>query len=622
MVHKLSTIPRWGKSLLIILADLLALVAAWWLGLSLRLGILYPLIDLPFQLMMFAALMYLSLCFAVKSHNTIYRYVTLSSQQRLIWLCIIYGAIISVVTIAVPDTGIPRTAGMLQSIIFFGLLAFIRVVVAYVLRLSTLPTDRTKARVLLYSKNIDFYFLGARLAQMNDSVVTHFICENQLFIGRFLDNLVVSGPTSFTEILQSGRIDLLIIDARALNGVTIDDIERLASIENVQTSLFDGYGLSSTRKDFDTRHGLRNRDLLGRQQIPPDRKLMMQSVADKVVLITGAGGSIGSEICQQLLLGSPLKIVLLDHSEIALYSINNQLNETINYRKLTVKVIPVLGSVVDKGLINNLFKLYRPQVVFHAAAYKHVALLERNGAVAAKINVIGTYNCVTSACEFGAENFILVSSDKAVNPTNLMGATKRIAELIVLNYQAKYHPRTKISIVRFGNVLGSSGSVVPKFLKQIAEGGPVTVTHPDVERYFMTVIEAAQLVIQATPLSKGGEIFVLDMGTPIKIVDLAKQLIKLTGETQTSLESEVTKPVIQFTGLAEGEKLYEELFIGDRVEKTLHPKIRVSCESFESWGDIQAVLDDINGLCAADLTNNQIKKTIKKIVSSYSPAVE
>jgi FlaA1/EpsC-like NDP-sugar epimerase len=336
---------------------------------------------------------------------------------------------------------------------------------------------------------------------------------------------------------------------------------------------------------------------------------------DKTILISGAGGSIGSELCRQIILLNPKKIVLLDHGEFNLYAIEQELAEFIQQKNLKIDLSPRLASVLDKDNLFSILQSEKVQIIYHAAAYKHVPLVESNGATSIKNNVWGTLNLAEVAIELGVEKFILVSTDKAVRPTNIMGASKRIAEMI-LQSLAERSSRTCFSMVRFGNVLGSSGSVIPLFRKQIQDGGPITLTDPEVTRYFMTIPEAAQLVLQAARMSEGGEVFILNMGEPVKILDLAKRLIDLSGLSLRDDKNPHGDIEIQVTGLRPGEKLYEELLIGDNPEPTNHPGIMKARESFMTWDELDLLLTQLN---QAIIRNDElaIKDTLRLMVTGY-----
>ena len=345
-------------------------------------------------------------------------------------------------------------------------------------------------------------------------------------------------------------------------------------------------------------------DLLGRDVVEPVPHLMASNIADKVVMVTGAGGSIGSELCRQILKQQPKALVLFDVSEFAIYQIDKELNEILEQESFKVKVIPLIGSVQHINRLASIMRSFRVSTVYHAAAYKHVPLVEYNVVEGVRNNTFGTYYCARAAIESGVESFVLISTDKAVRPTNVMGATKRMAELGLQalaeaesKKAAKQEKFTRFCMVRFGNVLGSSGSVIPVFKKQIAEGQPITVTHPDIIRYFMTIPEAAQLVIQAGAMGKGGDVFVLDMGEPVKIIDLAENLIHLSGLDVKSPENPNGDIEIQFTGLRPGEKLFEELLIGDNVQETQHQRIMTANERFLSMPDYVQTMEKLEKAC-------------------------
>ena len=338
-------------------------------------------------------------------------------------------------------------------------------------------------------------------------------------------------------------------------------------------------------------------DLLGRDCVAPNSELLTSNIKDKVVLVTGAGGSIGSELCRQIIKQQPTKLILLELNEFSLYTIEQELqNYCQSHDNCQVEIISILGSVQKENRLETIFKTFGVQTIYHAAAYKHVPMVEHNVVEGVRNNVFGTWYCAEAAIKAGIERFVLISTDKAVRPTNVMGASKRLAELI-LQALSKRQSETLFCMVRFGNVLGSSGSVVPLFREQIKNSGPITVTHPDIIRYFMTIPEASQLVIQAGAMGKGGDVFVLDMGEPVKITSLAQKMIRLSGLTEKT-ESEPNGDIeIKFTGLRPGEKLYEELLIGDNVEGSEHPRIMTANEVHLTWPETHNLLNRLDRAC-------------------------
>ena len=353
-------------------------------------------------------------------------------------------------------------------------------------------------------------------------------------------------------------------------------------------------------------------DLLGRDPVPPIPELLAKNIQNKVVMVTGAGGSIGSELCRQIIKNQPKKLVIYELTEFALYSIDKELN-----LRSEIEIIPILGTVLDQAKLERIIEQYQVQTVYHAAAYKHVPLVECNPLAGLKNNSIGTAFSLNAAVKKGVETFVLISTDKAVRPTNVMGASKRMAELYC-QAMAVAQNQTQVSIVRFGNVLGSSGSVVPLFKQQIAKGGPITVTHPDVTRYFMTIPEASQLVIQAGALGQGGDVFLLDMGEPVRIQDLARQMIALSGLKVRETGSQNGDIEIQYSGLRPGEKLYEELLIDhEDTEITQHTRILRSFEKHYPLDELIEIFEKINTLTAIDDDINWALTQLEHYVDGY-----
>ena len=361
-------------------------------------------------------------------------------------------------------------------------------------------------------------------------------------------------------------------------------------------------------------------DILGRDAVSPNGALFSACIRGKSVMVTGAGGSIGSEICRQILRNQPKRLVLLELSEIALYNIERELQLVIDAEGLGIELVPLLGDAKRRDRMLPAMQAFGVQTVYHAAAYKHVPIVEQNVVEGVQNNVFSTWVTAEAAMEAGVETFVLVSTDKAVNPTNVMGATKRVAELVLQGMQGR-STRTRFAMVRFGNVLASSGSVVPLFQEQIRKGGPVTVTHPEVVRYFMTIPEAAQLVIQAGSMAKGGEVFVLDMGAPVRIADLARKMIELAGFRVKESGSSGDGIEIAFTGLRPGEKLYEELLIGNNVSGTAHPMIMRAAEHFLPWSELSPLLEKMRALITG-LEPVAAVALLQKCVTEFTPTSE
>ncbi|WP_426190895.1 polysaccharide biosynthesis protein [Pseudomonas sp. NFXW11] len=375
-------------------------------------------------------------------------------------------------------------------------------------------------------------------------------------------------------------------------------------------------------------------DLLGRDSVPAQEALLAHCIRGKTVLVTGAGGSIGSELCRQILISGPTTLILLDHSEFNLYSILSELEQRVSRESISVKLLPILGSVRNYEKLLSVMKTWNVDTVYHAAAYKHVPMVEHNIAEGVLNNVMGTLNTAQAALQSGVANFVLISTDKAVRPTNVMGSTKRLAELTLQALSKELAPvlfndssnisrvnKTRFTMVRFGNVLGSSGSVIPLFHKQIKSGGPLTVTHPKITRYFMTIPEAAQLVIQAGSMGQGGDVFVLDMGEPVRIVELAEKMIHLSGLSVRSEKNPHGDIAIEFSGLRPGEKLYEELLIGDNVVATQHPMIMSANEDHLPWDTLKVKLGELLAALEAD-DYSRVRQLLRETVSGYTPEGE
>lgn len=375
-------------------------------------------------------------------------------------------------------------------------------------------------------------------------------------------------------------------------------------------------------------------DLLGRDAVPPQQALFERCIRGKVVMVTGAGGSIGSELCRQIISNKPKALLLFEHSEFNLYSIHIELERAIERASLPIKLVPILGSIRNPDRLLDVMRTWQVETIYHAAAYKHVPMVEHNVAEGVLNNVLGTMNTAQAAVQAGVANFVLISTDKAVRPTNVMGSTKRVAEMILQALSRETAPvlfnadgavhhvnKTRFTMVRFGNVLGSSGSVIPRFYQQIRSGGPVTVTHPKITRYFMTIPEAAQLVIQAGSMGQGGDVFVLDMGKPVKIAELAEKLIHLSGLSVRSEKCPHGDIAVEFTGLRPGEKLYEELLIGDNVSPTEHPMIMRADEEYFTWDVLRGVLAKLLKAVEQD-DYPQVRVLLREVVSGYVPEGE
>ena len=482
-----------------------------------------------------------------------------------------------------------------------------------------------RSKLSKFRKNVAIYGAGHSARQLvkalhqgQDFKVVAHIDDNPAMYMSEIDGVKIYSPASIQRLVDLHNIGEIFLAmpgvsharrAEILNGLEMFPVKvrTIASLEEIVS----GKVQIEQLKDIELE------DLLGRDSVEPDVSLMNSGITNKVVLVTGAGGSIGAELCRQIVRLKPSKLVLYELSEFALYSIEKELRKIATKQSLVMEIIPLLGSIQHKNRMVRILRRYRVETVYHAAAYKHVPIVEHNIVEGVRNNVFGTWYAAEAAAEAGVGRFVLVSTDKAVRPTNVMGASKRFAELILQAINAR-GTNTIFSMVRFGNVLGSSGSVVPLFREQIKTGGPVTVTHKDITRYFMTIPEAAQLVIQAGAMGKGGDVFVLDMGDQVKISELAERMIHLLGLTVKNDKNPQGEIAINYSGLRPGEKLFEELLIGENLAGTTHSKIMTADEEMLPWNDMQKALILMNELCE-DMDCDGIVQLLLKVPTGYNP---
>lgn len=463
-----------------------------------------------------------------------------------------------------------------------------------------------------------------------------FIDDDPHLSNQIISGLKVYRPKRIQQMLEESDVQevLLAIPSatRARRREVLEFLEQFPVHVRSVPSFMD---LASGRVTVDDIQEVDIADLLGREVVPPRQELFERCIRGKVVLVTGAGGSIGSELSRQILTNEPTTLILFEHSEFNLYSVHDELQRRIEVESLPVTLLPMLGSVRNFKHMEDVMRAWKVDTVYHAAAYKHVPMVEHNIAEGVLNNVLGSLCTAQAALAAGVENFVLISTDKAVRPTNVMGSTKRLAEMVLQALSQESAPalmhdsdvvhrvnKTRFTMVRFGNVLGSSGSVIPRFYEQIRRGGPVTVTHPNITRYFMTIPEAAQLVIQAGSMGQGGDVFVLDMGEPVKIVDLAEKLIRLSGSSVRSEKNPHGEIAIEFSGLRPGEKLYEELLIGDEgVTPTDHPMIMRANEEYLSWEELKRVIQQLLDAIRSD-DYTRVRQLLRETVSGYVPECE
>lgn len=472
--------------------------------------------------------------------------------------------------------------------------------------------------VVIYGAGVSGRQTAIALAQSHEYHPIAFVDDDESLQGTVIQGLHVHAPQELRKLIKqkaTARVLLAMPSAsRSRRQEIINQLEPLSVKVMTLPAMAD---LVSGDKLFSDVKEVEIEDLLGRDSVAPRQHLLAANIKGKVVMVTGAGGSIGSELCRQILKQEPKKLVLFELSEFALYSIERELIATAQELNLQVEILPMMGSVQRENRVQAVMQSFKVQTVYHAAAYKHVPLVEQNVVEGVRNNIFGTLYTARAAIAAKVETFVLVSTDKAVRPTNVMGTTKRMAEL-ALQALSKEDHQTRFCMVRFGNVLGSSGSVVPLFRKQIANGGPITVTHPKITRFFMTIPEASQLVIQAGAMGKGGDVFVLDMGKPVKIVDLAKKMIRLSGfkvKNEANPEGDIA---IEFTGLRPGEKLYEELLIGDDVIGTDHERIMTANEIYLPWAELELILNRLDNACH-EFNHEAIREILLAAPTGFAP---
>jgi FlaA1/EpsC-like NDP-sugar epimerase len=552
-------------------------------------------------------------------YRAIFRYAGWGALMAVVRACAVYGVIYSAVFTAIGVVGVPRTIGIIQPLLMFLAIGALRATTRYWLGggYQALMQLGAQRRVLIYGAGSAGRQLAAGLASSDEMHVIGFVDDDITLHGSVLNGKVIYPPTNLDHLITKLKVADLLLAIPSVSRSRRNEILHVVSTTSASIRTLPGLAdLAHGRVTVSDLRELDIEDLLGRDAVAPNQLLLAKNIADKIVLVTGAGGSIGSELCRQILQLRPKALLLVEHSEFNLYTVHQQLESAANNADIEgVGIVPLLASVQDDKRIASILSHWKPHTIYHAAAYKHVPLVEHNPAEGVRNNILGTLTVANLAKKLGVRDFVLISTDKAVRPTNVMGATKRVAEQI-LQALAAEGGDTRFSMVRFGNVLGSSGSVVPLFRKQIKSGGPITITHEDITRYFMTIPEAAQLVIQAGAMATGGEVFVLDMGDPVKIVDLAERMIELSGlsiRNDTNPDGDIE---IEFVGLRPGEKLYEELLIGDNPEATGHARIMKARDGHLSWPEMSAALADLQSAAVAE-DSPKIHTVLTQIVPEF-----
>ncbi|MEW5009349.1 MAG: nucleoside-diphosphate sugar epimerase/dehydratase [Cycloclasticus sp.] len=615
---------RYVKRGMTLVFDFVVITLSLWLAFSLRLGEFYWPEGRVISLFVAAPFVAIPVFIKLGLYRAIIRYIGFHSLWVVVKAVSLYGLLLSAVVLLGSIEVVPRSVHIINWLIALLLVGGSRMVVRWWLAgaFATLSDSGVTRKVVIYGAGASGVELLGPLNAKKDMEVIGFIDDEASLHRRQLGDIRIHPFSHLSRLVERKGVTDVLLAMPSVSRSRRNEIITLLEPYPVKVltlpSLVEIAGGEVTVGDI---REVEIEDLLGRDQVLPDSSLMCKNIYQKVVMVTGAGGSIGAELCRQIIRVQPKELVLFEHSEFALYSIERELQQHLKGAAITIR--PVLGSVVDKARVLQACQIAKVQTLYHAAAYKHVPLVEQNPREAINNNVMGTLNVAESAIESGVSDFILISTDKAVRPTNTMGASKRMAELVLqaLNDKQLGNGATLFTMVRFGNVLGSSGSVIPLFKQQIQQGGPVTVTDPNVIRYFMTIPEASQLVIQAGAMAEGGDVFVLDMGEPVKILELAKRMIHLSGLVVKDENTPHGDIPIVFTGLRSGEKLYEELLIGDNVISTQHSKIMRANEACLSWEELSPLLD---GLRNAVKVNDDvaIRGVLAQAVSGYKPQCE
>ncbi len=614
LAQKLRDLPRDVKRLLILTADLIMMPAAFWCAAVLKTESFTPEVVSTLWLYPTTSLLALPVFTYFGLHRVIVRFVSTSTLKAILTAVLI--SVVAFSLLANVFLGVGLSIGLLC---LYGIFASLFVAGSrFAVRGLLRSRDSSRIRVAIYGAGQAGAQLAASLMGSEKFRPVAFFDEMRSLHGSAANGLQVYSTDNLPQVVDELDISKILLAlpsvSRRRRQEIIASLEHLPVHIKIMPELAD---LVSGATQIDDLRDVDVNDLLDRETVPPNESLLRQCLEHKVVMVTGAGGSIGSELCRQIVSKRPQKLILFENNELALYSIDQELNRAKQFMQADYEIIPLLGCVRDRARLKDIMSIYGVNTVYHAAAYKHVPVVEGNIISGTVNNVMGTYNCALAAIDANVERFVLVSTDKAVNPTNVMGATKRLAEIILQGLDER-DSKTRFCMVRFGNVLASSGSVVLLFRKQIKYGGPVTVTHPEIIRYFMTIPEAAQLVIQAGAMGQGGDVFLLDMGKPVRIDDLARRMVHLMGRTVMDEENPDGDIEIRYSGLRPAEKLYEELLIGNRVMGTEHPKIMRAQEKSLPWEKIEKILQRIQH-SAQTFDVEGMLNVLSVAVEEYSP---
>jgi FlaA1/EpsC-like NDP-sugar epimerase len=635
----LLMLPRPVKRALALGADALVCGLTVWMAFNLRLEAWTAWSTAHFTAFLGAVALALPLFIIFGLYRAIFRYAGLPALMTVLKAVAIYAVIYCLAFTLIGVPGVPRTVGVLQPLLLLLGVTLSRAFVRYWLGgvYQSIVGRDDAPRVLIYGAGSAGRQLAAALKTSPELVVVGLLDDDDRLHGQVLNGLKIHDPAAIVRVVNKLRVTQVFLAIPSVSRARRNEILELVRAAHVQVRTLPGVlALAQGKVQVSDLKELDIEDLLGRDPVPPNPLMLAKNITGKVVMVTGAGGSIGAELCRQIVKAMPKQLLLVELTEFALYQVEHELQALMaENTDLNLHLVPLLANVRDASRMDEILRTWRPHTVYHAAAYKHVPLVEHNPAEGVKNNVFGTLNTAQLAAKHGVRDFVLISTDKAVRPTNVMGASKRLAEMVL---QAMAHENassssvrdevtlptgtgqqsTKFSMVRFGNVLGSSGSVVPLFRQQIKDGGPITLTDERITRYFMTIPEAAQLVIQAGAMANGGDVFVLDMGEPVKIIDLAKRMLELSGLVLKDGANPNGDIAIEVTGMRPGEKLYEELLIGDNPLPTSHPRIMKAHEDFMPFHELLSQLMILNSALEANDVP-LIRSLLRGLVPGYQP---
>ena len=616
MINSIISLTRRTKQLITILVDSVFLVLILLFSFSLRLGHWYWPEDANLLLAIFSAPLIAFLIFVKFGlYRAIIRFIGFKAVWAIVQAVSIYAVIWGVIGFMIAVEGIPRSVILINWVLTLLVIGGLRLSARWLFSETYNSSNSKRKNVVIYGAGSAGRQLSTALMQSNEYSPVAFLDDESKIHGHFINGLEIVSSSNLNRLINKKNVAEILLAIPSISRARRNQIISFLEPYPILVRSLPGVSeLAQGKVKIDDLREVSIKDLLGRNPVSANKKLLSLNITDKVVMVTGAGGSIGSELCRQILFLKPKLLILFELSEFALYTIDRELSDI---SMPNIEILPILGSVNNRNRLTCIFKKFGVQTIYHAAAYKHVPMVEFNNAEGVSNNIFGTLNCAQVSIKEGVETFVLISTDKAVRPTNTMGATKRFAEL-VLQALSQNQTNTTFTMVRFGNVLGSSGSVIPLFKKQIKHGGPVTVTDAEIIRYFMTIPEAVELVIQAGAMGKGGDVFVLDMGEPLRIVDLAKKMIRLSG-LQVKDESNPNGDIeIKYTGLRPGEKLYEELLIGDNVLETDNQMIMRAQEDMLTWNELRLILDKLE-VAIDDCNQKKLRELLIKAVPEFRP---